>query len=67
MMKWKVNIIETERGWGCRVDEVKEFESEEEAKKFVTDFNRPNHEEYARTRIVPDWYMYADLPYQSAH
>lgn len=54
---WKVAIIESERGWGQRVDEVKEFKSYEAAKKFQIEFNSPNIEEYA-----PDWYMVARDP-----
>ena len=55
---WKVTIIESERGWGQRVDEVKEFKSYEEAKKYQIDFNAQNDKDY-----VPDWYMYARDPY----
>lgn len=52
--KFKVTIFESERGWGQRVDEVKWFDTYEEAKKFIDDFNKDNNEE-----TVPDWYMYA--------
>lgn len=55
---WKVTIIESERGWGQRVDEVKEFKSYEEAKKYQIDFNAQNDKDY-----VPDWYMYARDPH----
>lgn len=55
---WKVTIIESERGWGQRVDEVKEFKSYEEAKKYQIEFNAQNDKDY-----VPDWYMYAQDPY----
>ena len=41
---WKVTIIESERGWGQRVDEVKEFKSYEDAKKFQMKFNSSNNE-----------------------
>jgi hypothetical protein len=54
---WKVTIIESERGWGQRVDEVKEFKSYEDAKKFQIKFNSANIEDYA-----PDWYMVAKDP-----
>jgi hypothetical protein len=36
---WKVVIIESERGWGQKVDEVKYFDNEEEANQFVRKFN----------------------------
>lgn len=54
---WKVTIIESERGWGQRVDEVKEFETYENAKKFQIKFNAVNNEDH-----VPDWYMLAYDP-----
>lgn len=53
--KFKVNLIESERGWGSRVDEVKEFDSYPEAEKFIEEFNAENTESSA-----PDWYMYAE-------
>jgi hypothetical protein len=52
----KVNIIESERGWGSKVDEVKEFDTLELAETFVTEFNSHNTEE-----TVPDWYMRAEV------
>lgn len=60
---WKVAIIESERGWGSKVDEVKSFDTLEEAKTFQKEFNRPNEEDYAKTKRVPDWYMQAEDPY----
>lgn len=56
---WKVQIIESERGWGQRVDEIKEFKTLEEAKTFVTEFNSHNNLDFP-----PDWYMFATRPYQ---
>lgn len=54
---WKVTIIESERGWGQKVDEVKEFNSYEDAKKFHMEFNKEN-----TATVVPDWYMAALEP-----
>jgi len=54
---WKVTIIESERGWGQRGDEVREFKSYEEAKLFQLEFNKDNTE-----LVVPDWYMVANNP-----
>jgi hypothetical protein len=51
---FKVSIIESERGWGQKIDEVKYFDSEFDAKKFVTEYNSHN-----TATVVPDWYMYA--------
>jgi hypothetical protein len=52
--KYKVNIWEYERGWGSKIDEVKEFDDLEYAINFVIGFNSCNNKE-----IVPDWYMVA--------
>jgi hypothetical protein len=58
-MTWKVDIIESERGWGQKVDETKEFgEDFSAAKKFRDNYNAKNNED-----TVPDWYMYATDPY----
>ena len=46
---WKVQIIESELGWGQRVDEVKEFDSLEKANEFVKEFNSHNN-----LQCVPD-------------
>lgn len=55
-MKVKVAIIESERGWGQRIDEVREFDTRAEAAAFVVDFNAENNKPE-----VPDWYMYAHI------
>jgi len=54
--KVRVQIIESERGWGQKVDEVKYFDTYEEAEAFVNDYNKENNLPY-----VPDWYMYAQI------
>ena len=54
---WKVYIIESESGWGQRIDEEKSFATETEAKKFVIKYNSKND-----LPEVPDWYMYAQDP-----
>ena len=46
--------MEYERGWGSRVDEVKYFPSEKEAKQFTEKFNSQN-----TAATAPDWYMVA--------
>ena len=55
--RYRVDIIESERGWGQKVDDIKFFDSEDEAKAFVRDYNKDNN-----LPQVPDWYMYADGP-----
>ena len=52
----KVEIIESEAGWGQKVDDVKEFDTHEKAAAFVEEFNSFNDKSE-----VPDWYMYARI------
>lgn len=54
---WKVEIIESERGWGTKVEEVKFFDNQKEAAAFAHEFNSVNTE-----NETPDWYMYATRP-----
>lgn len=54
--KVKVEIVESERGWGQKVLETKEFTTKEEAKKFVDDYNSRNRE-----TKVPDYYIAARI------
>ena len=54
---WKVGIIESKRGWGQRVKEVKFFDNQKDAAAFVSEFNSADIEDHA-----PDWYMYATRP-----
>lgn len=54
---WVVYLIESERGWGQRVDDVREFDNHETALAYVREFNSKNDLDY-----VPDWYMYATEP-----
>ena len=51
---FKVNIIESERGWGSKIDETKYFDNHQEALDFVKTYNSKNNLEQ-----VPEWYMYA--------
>jgi hypothetical protein len=53
--KFKVAIIESERGWGQKIDEVREFDNYEEAVKFIKDHNAENNEDQ-----VPDIYWRAE-------
>jgi len=54
---WRVVVIESERGWGMRVDEIRRFPTREDAVAFVKDFNSGNPPGPA-----PDWYMQAQDP-----
>jgi hypothetical protein len=53
--EYKVYLIESERGWGSKVDEVLLFETEELAKQWVTDYNK----KYNSEPTTPDWYIVA--------
>lgn len=52
--KFKVDIIESERGWGQKLDQTVLFETEEDAMSFINKYNADNNKD-----TVPDWYMYA--------
>lgn len=52
--KFRVAIIESEAGWGQRVDEIRHFKTYEAADKFVNEFNSHN-----TSPTVPSWYMVA--------
>lgn len=54
-IKYIALVIESERGWGSRVDETIEFDTPEERDAFVKEFNSHNTEE-----VTPDWYMRAE-------
>lgn len=54
---WTVDLIESERGWGQRLDETLEFDDYDKACEYVRDFNAQNDLPH-----VPDWYMYATPP-----
>lgn len=56
MYKRQVIFVESERGWGSKVDSVEFFDNDEAAKKRVEEFNKRNN-----LSQVPDWYMYAEL------
>lgn len=51
---FEVEIIESERGWGQKVDERKYFKTAEDADQFCKEYNAKNN-----LPTVPDWYMYA--------
>ena len=53
---FKVALLEFERGWGSKIDEIKGFDTKEEADTFIKEFNS-----YNTSETVPDWYMIAQL------
>ena len=54
-MKTKVLMIESEAGWGQRVDETKEFDTREEAVKWANAYNKKWNNEPK----TPSWYIKA--------
>jgi hypothetical protein len=54
---WRVTIIESERGWGQKVDEYRRFATKDLAAAFVRDYNKANDK-----AVAPDWYMAAQTP-----
>ncbi len=55
---YTVQDIESEAGWGQKVDEVHYFRTKEEAVAYIKQFNSRNTE-----TTTPSWYMRADGPY----
>jgi hypothetical protein len=56
---YRVDIIESERGWGRKVDEQKFFDNYEEAESFMEKYNAD-----LPPGPAPDWYMQAEGPYK---
>lgn len=56
-MKFRVTVIESERGWGQKVDEVKTFDTYEDAAAFRDRINGRN-----TSPIAPDIYWQASDP-----
>ena len=59
-MRIAVDIIESERGWGSKVDETKYFDSIAEAEAFQKKYNADLPERV--NGQAPDWYMQAMNP-----
>lgn len=55
--KFKVTVIESERGWGQKVDEVREFDTYDEAAEFRDSINKQN-----TSPAAPDIYWQASDP-----
>lgn len=52
---YRVDIVEYERGWGSKVDQIIYFNNETEAREKVRKFNA-----YNTSETTPDWYMVAE-------
>ena len=55
--RWRVDIIESERGWGTKIIDIKFFDKETEAKDFQKETNKDNPGHF-----VPDYYIQAEDP-----
>jgi len=60
MRFWRVEIVESERGFGQKTDRIMYFRGNEKRKatQYVRSYNNKN-----TSTVVPDWYMRADGPY----
>lgn len=54
----KVYIIESEKGWGKRIEDTLEFDTPELAEKYCREYNRKYN---PPMDVTPDWYMYASM------
>jgi len=57
---WRVDIIESERGWGSKVDDSVYFTDRTEAAAWVKEYN----DKFNPPVPAPDWYMMAVAPVQ---
>lgn len=62
-----VEIIESEKGWGSKVDDIVKFETIEEARVYVNKYNSEfkkhisSHYPEIKEGVTPDWYMFAQI------
>ncbi len=57
--RYRVVIIESERGWGSKVDETIDFDNEPEAVEYSNNYNKTHNPDMGKGGFVPDWYMVA--------
>ena len=57
---YRVNVIESERGWGQKIDDTLYFDSAEEAQQWVADFNQKMMPPLKPGEGVPDYYCRAE-------
>ncbi len=60
MSKTRVFMIESEAGWGQRIDEVKTFPSRAKAVAFAEAYNQRHN----RAKMTPSWYIKAEVETQ---
>lgn len=59
MIKYRITIIESERGYGQR-REYEYYKTREQAQRAIDAINKINEDNYKQTGIVPDWYEQAE-------
>lgn len=59
---WRVDIIESEAGWGSKIDESKYYETEAEGKTFVKEYNDKYNPQLSPCEDTPSWYIIAQSP-----
>lgn len=59
-MTYRAYVIESESGWGSKVDETKEFATKLERDNWVKDYNDKYNPDMGKPgHRTPDWYMIA--------
>jgi len=63
--KFLAYIVESEAGWGSKVDETKEFDTKAERDEFVRTYNEKHNPNLGKEGFqTPNWYMVAKAPYE---
>jgi hypothetical protein len=58
---FRVDIVESERNWGQKIDEIIYFDNGSEAIEYVLDYNDEHNPPLEEGQGVPDWYMVAQF------
>lgn len=56
-VKYLVEIIESEKDWGRKIDQIVECDSEAAREQYIADYNKQHGID--RSKPTPDWYMIA--------
>lgn len=57
---WGVDMLESELGWGQKIDDTYYFLSHEDACEYVRRYNK----EFNSRDVTPSWYIMAMTPYE---
>lgn len=59
-MSYRAYVIESEAGWGSKIDETLEFDTKEERDQWVNDYNAKYNPDMGKPgHRTPAWYMIA--------